>query len=248
MIDPFRYLTKNVKPITRALAVHIYNITRTRASSIWIGRGWDTLASGSTEHNSGLAVDIIASANVGKLPTPNERAAAELVVAWLVANAPQMHIRHIIWDKRIYKTRYKSWSNLTNRSGVSDWHQDHIHVFFQDEGGTIPNTGLTAGAGASSETSSGNPQLGGNVDITDVIKQFKSTKPNFNPSVKIVQQALLNENCLKGSVDGYAGPITRAGYKLFQEWLGFRGADADGIPGITSLKRLASRNGFNLTD
>jgi len=56
-----------------------------------------------------------------------------------MANAKQMHIRHIIWQNRIWKTRYGTWSQLGgNRSGVSDRHEDHIHVFFEDVYGSIP--------------------------------------------------------------------------------------------------------------
>jgi hypothetical protein len=42
------------------------------------------------------------------------------------------------------------------------------------------------------------------------------------------------------------GPLTRAAYKKWQQKLGFRGADADGIPGFTSLKRLGAKHGFGV--
>ena len=144
-LDPYRFVSTASAPI-KALAVQVWTMTRAAASTIWIGRGWDTAASGSTEHHSGRALDIMASAKVGRLPTSAEHAAAEKLVAWLIRHADQMHVRHIIWDGRIWKRRYRgtatAWSKLTGRSGVSDWHQDHIHVYLDDTAGSIPDAPL----------------------------------------------------------------------------------------------------------
>jgi len=41
-------------------------------------------------------------------------------------------------------------------------------------------------------------------------------------------------------------PATRDGYRLVQRILGFTGADADGIPGDRSLRRLGDAFGFNV--
>lgn len=126
------------------LARKVWTITRDGADSIWIGRGW---SDDSSEHNTGRAVDLIVSAKVGKMPTAAEKAAGERLVAWLVANAKTLHIRHILWDKRIYRTRYAGWGALPGRdssSSISDWHQDHIHVLLEDTSGSIPTGGLGA--------------------------------------------------------------------------------------------------------
>jgi hypothetical protein len=47
---------------------------------------------------------------------------------------------------------------------------------------------------------------------------------------------------------GSARPRTKAAYKKWQRKLGFRGADADGIPGYTSVRRLGDRHGSALFD
>lgn len=144
-LDPFRYVSKASAPI-QDLARRVWAITRPPAASIWIGRGWDTAASGSTEHHSGRALDIMVSAKVGRMPTMAEAAAGEQMVAWLIRHADQMHVRHVIWNRRIWKRRYRgtatAWSKLTGRSGVSDWHQDHIHVYLDDTAGSIPDAPL----------------------------------------------------------------------------------------------------------
>lgn len=144
-LDPFRNVSKASDTIW-TLARRVWAITRPSAASIWIGRGWDTAASGSTEHHSGRALDIMVSAKVGRMPTMAEAAAGEQMVAWLIRHADQMHTRHIIWNRRIWKRRYRGtateWSPLTGRSGISDWHEDHIHVYLDDTAGSIPDAPL----------------------------------------------------------------------------------------------------------
>ena len=145
-VDPFRYVD-DAAPVIRQLAQHIHAITRPSASSIWIGRGY---AADSTEHRTRRALDIIVSAVVGRMPTPAEKSLGDLVVAWLIRYADALHIRHIIWDGRIWKRRYRNdyndgWSRLTGRNGVSDWHHDHVHVLLDDAAGIVPTHPLIPG-------------------------------------------------------------------------------------------------------
>ncbi|MFD4371488.1 hypothetical protein ACFWPY_07835, partial [Streptomyces sp. NPDC058527] len=48
-------------------------------------------------------------------------------------------------------------------------------------------------------------------------------------------------------VDGHFGTATRTAYGRWQARQGYRGADADGIPGRASLDALARRRGFTVT-
>ncbi len=66
-----------------------------------------------------------------------------------------------------------------------------------------------------------------------------------DPSVRVLQQAL-NQVGAKIAVDGQFGPATRTAYKNWQASLGFTGADADGVPGASSLATLADRTGLFL--
>ena len=67
------------------------------------------------------------------------RDAGEAIVSWIIAHAKQMHVRHIIWQNAIWKCRFGAWLVLSgNRRGVSNRHEDHIHVFFEDSYGDIP--------------------------------------------------------------------------------------------------------------
>lgn len=143
-----RYVSSNSRAVVRALASSVYWGTRKTFPMIWIGRGWDTHSMSGAypesgqwpdEHGTGRALDIICAPEVGVRSTGVYREAGEAVLAWLMANARQMHIRHIIWQNRIWKTRYGTWTQLSgSRSGISDRHEDHIHVFFEDNNGSVP--------------------------------------------------------------------------------------------------------------
>jgi hypothetical protein len=64
-------------------------------------------------------------------------------------------------------------------------------------------------------------------------------------SVKVLQRALVAEGLLdERQIDGVYGKRTRAAWVAWQKSLGFRGADADGLPGRISLRRLGEKRGF----
>lgn len=81
--------------------------------------------------------------------------------------------------------------------------------------------------------------------MSAVVALFRSgTK---HDAVLRIQQALAAEVGLNfSSGPGIPGPRTKAAYKKWQQKLGFRGADADGIPGYTSLNRLGAKHGFGV--
>lgn len=66
--------------------------------------------------------------------------------------------------------------------------------------------------------------------------------------VRVVEQALLAEGLLPAeySTDGYAGTATHEAYQRWQKKLGYRQADADGIPGPASLRALGEKHGFTV--
>lgn len=143
-----RYVNSNSRSNVKALASSVYWGTRKTFPMIWIGRGWDTHSMSGAypesgqwpdEHGTGRALDIICAPEVGLRSSGVYREAGEAILAWLMANAERMHIRHIIWQNRIWKKRYGTWTQLSgSRSGISDRHEDHIHVFFEDNNGSVP--------------------------------------------------------------------------------------------------------------
>lgn len=94
------------------------------------------------------------------------------------------------------------------------------------------------------------------VSLAKLIKAFtvdapkKGTPVSYAPA-EYVEDALVAEGLLAaGYADGHAGTATRSAYSLYQQRLGFRGTgpsgDANGIPGMTTLKRLGKAHGFTV--
>ena len=62
--------------------------------------------------------------------------------------------------------------------------------------------------------------------------------------VTLVQNALAKLGYVDFEGRGTFGPLTKAGYSKWQQHLGYRGSDADGIPGQTSLTKLGQASGL----
>ena len=60
----------------------------------------------------------------------------------------------------------------------------------------------------------------------------------------LVERALAKLGYNPGPVDGSFGTLAVKAYKAWQLALGYRGADADGHPGLTSLQKLGDRTGL----
>lgn len=66
--------------------------------------------------------------------------------------------------------------------------------------------------------------------------------------VRIVEAALVAEGLLSPAFakDGSYGTVTIRAYGQWQRRLGFSGKDADGVPGMDSLKKLGLKHGFTV--
>ena len=101
---------------------------------IWFGSGWRT---GSKEHSSGRAIDIIVTENTGRRPTSAEHRAAMLLIEWLITNGRALGIQWILYSTdgknrtRSFNMDRGSWNNLADRGSISGNHVDHIHVYFK---------------------------------------------------------------------------------------------------------------------
>jgi LysM repeat protein len=90
------------------------------------------------------------------------------------------------------------------------------------------------------------------VDLSKLVAAAKSDPPKRGtpvsyPAAEYVEDALVAEGLLaRQYADGHMGTATRSAYSLWQQRLGYRGSDADGIPGATSLKKLGARHGFTV--
>lgn len=81
----------------------------------------------------------------------------------------------------------------------------------------------------------------------DPAKSGTTVVPGAGTSVKLVEAALRDRGLLAAAyVDGHFGTRTLDAYARWQQQLGFRGLDATGLPGRTSLSKLGE-NRFTLT-
>lgn len=78
---------------------------------------------------------------------------------------------------------------------------------------------------------------------------LRSVRPGRkNDQVLIVQKALKKEfrTFDYSSGPGIFGPSTKAAYAKWQKKLGLTGKDADGVPGLKSLRELGKKHGFTV--
>ncbi|URN11383.1 LysM peptidoglycan-binding domain-containing protein [Streptomyces radiopugnans] len=107
---------------------------------------------------------------------------------------------------------------------------------------TIPKAAATAPAKPARPT----------VDLSRLQAAARTDPPSSGQrvtysGVRIVEDALVKEGLLARSLaDGHFGTATLTAYSRWQQRLGYRGADADGIPGRTSLERLGDKHGFTV--
>jgi hypothetical protein len=93
-------------------------------------------------------------------------------------------------------------------------------------------------------------------DLSQLVKAAKldparkqgGTTKGAADDVRVVEWALLQEGLLpkKYASDGSFGTTTIRAYAKWQRRLGYRGNDADGIPGLQSLTKLGRKYGFDV--
>ncbi|ATI18727.1 endolysin [Streptomyces phage Daudau] len=92
------------------------------------------------------------------------------------------------------------------------------------------------------------------VDLSNVVAAakrdpgLKQGGTTHAADVKIVEAALKAEGLLSATYasDGSYGSVTIQAYAKWQRKLGYTGKDADGIPGLASLKKLGAKHGFSV--
>lgn len=94
------------------------------------------------------------------------------------------------------------------------------------------------------------------VHLSDILKAERADGAHspqghttYPGQVKLVEHALLAEGLLnhKYAEDGSFGAATKDAYTQWQHKLGYRGKDADGKPGLVSLRKLGAKHGFRVT-
>ncbi|MFB7587490.1 peptidoglycan-binding protein LysM [Streptomyces sp. NPDC056169] len=146
----------------------------------------------------------------------------------------------------------------------TDWrgkggHFGHVHVPGNDhwDPGKIDPARLFAAAGGSTapaQAPASRPQLRSVVSLARVLAAAR-TDPAAAQGAAVhradalpVEKALAAEGLLRADwADGSFGTRTLAAYAAWQRRCGYTGADADGMPGRTTLERLGTAHGFQVT-
>ncbi|MCZ4511582.1 N-acetylmuramoyl-L-alanine amidase [Streptomyces sp. ActVer] len=92
------------------------------------------------------------------------------------------------------------------------------------------------------------------VDLSRLVAAAKADPParqghvTYMAGVNLVEAALVAEGLLakRYAGDGSYGSSTRDAYAQWQRRLGYSGSAADGVPGMTSLKKLGAKHGFDV--
>ncbi|MFE7072724.1 N-acetylmuramoyl-L-alanine amidase [Streptomyces sp. NPDC057620] len=92
------------------------------------------------------------------------------------------------------------------------------------------------------------------VDLSRLVTAAKTDPParqghvTYLAGVNLVEAALVKEGFLAKAYagDGSYGSSTRDAYARWQRRLGYSGSAADGVPGMTSLKKLGAKHGFDV--
>lgn len=202
------------------------------APYMWIGSGWRT---GSSEHKSGRAIDIMITADTGRMPTDAERAAGNALVGWLIANAKALGVQGIIFS-RDSKRRPQlwgyshpgTWVDGAPRGSISGDHVDHIHVNFKSSaswptalsgaaiGAAAPVRPATPAPAKPSTPAAAKPKLVGTVSVA-ALKAARYADPpkagtpvgQYADQVLTLETALAKTGWLRSQyVDGHYGSTT----------------------------------------
>lgn len=82
------------------------------------------------DHPDGKACDFM-MAKIGQRPTEQYQAHGTAMAEWLIANADELGIKYIIWEKRIWESHIGEWRPYTrygNSTNLTLQHYDHVHV------------------------------------------------------------------------------------------------------------------------
>lgn len=152
--------------------------------------------------------------------------------------------------------RYYGWSvnSVIRHKDWSDWKDDPRGVDWDKMRARIETLlkGKPSGGGSTGGGSTTPPPSKPVVSVSRVAAAARrdpglSQGGTTNPAdVKPVEKALAQLGYLSASYasDGSFGSLTVSAYAAYQRSLGYRGSDADGIPGKSSLSALASRTGL----
>lgn len=214
-------------------------------------------AARSSEHNPDRDPDPMPRGFVSALDITKDSAAQmEALRKALIADPRVWYVIHdgTIWSRTYgFKPRKYTGSNP---------HREHLHVSLMQTGSGAKGGKWGLGKPTPTKPAPEKPTQPAEPEpekdtvrvsrVADAARQdAKAGWPGDAPNqAKLVELALVKAGLLdKKYADGLFGTKTVEAYSAWQRSLGFKGDDADGIPGFQSLRRLAVKHGnFDVID
>lgn len=87
--------------------------------------------SGSSDHHSGRALDVMVTGNRG-----------DRVARWVRENADDLNVKYVIWEQRYWRSGSSAASagrRMSDRGGATANHYDHVHISFRSGSGHCPD-------------------------------------------------------------------------------------------------------------
>lgn len=124
--------SKGPQPGALAMRDHWRRNTGLQRVGIYAARSIRGMPGTISVHSEGRALDLYANAN-----DPAQKAIAEKYIAWLIANAVELQVQYIIWNRRSWswQRRNQGWRPYKGKSP----HTDHIHAELSWEGARTPS-------------------------------------------------------------------------------------------------------------
>lgn len=235
-------MTYFLAPALQALRAEVDRAfpNRDRTSDGWIGDA--SHAARVSDHNpcwscGGRSNGIVRAIDVDSDGAPGQ--VTPVVAAVLRAAIGDPRVWYVIFNGKIYSRTY-GWSPRVYTG--SNPHAHHVHVSLNGANGIPGDPGNfdTRPWGVGGTKPAPNPTALSPVRLSAMRRAIAAPRRAVHPVQTRRVQRALNARGARLTVDGIYGPATRRAYTDWQRRLGFRGRDADGLPGRTSLSRLGS--------
>lgn len=207
---------------------------RSKKSDGWIGDA--SHRARKSDHNPDYSDGgVVRALDITNLPS--KKATAELVENLI----RDPRTEYVIHDHKIWS---RSHGFKPRRYTGSNPHTGHVHVSIRHTDGAEHRLGNWLNNVEEDRGDASTPHAG--IWLDNVREEATAAERQPTASVKRVQRLLKGKGLYEGRRDGLFGPKTRRAYAKWQRRLGYVGDDADGIPGESSLRRLAAGSSFKV--
>ena len=207
----------NVKEKTRRIVEEVVSLYQE------IGIVWGLNPNSKPEHSSGYAADFMVS----------DKALGDKVADYLWKHRSRFGVKWIIWRRRIRSTskgKPTTWQNMSDRGNSTLNHMDHVHVFFN----------------ANTYKPLGTPKPDTTIDFSAMLRDINNDTASHDIGIikgVMEKRGYYTRAKANATIGGRWDDQDKKAYGHYQHMLGYRGVDANGIPGRVTLTALFSADG-----